>query len=129
MRSISKTNQSIVVSARSNDFLRLKYSLAHIKHTYKMLTMYIYNFFSMFSVRSSLIEATSEFLFNARTQEYSAVDCLDYGRSLLYLLHLLMSKEIQRLSVTLCCYYGCRDLGGFQLLNLVVKEFKGHMTY
>jgi len=64
------------------------------------------------AVRSSLIEATSEFLFNARTQEYSAVDCLDYGRSLLYLLHLLMSKEIQRLSVTLCCYYGCRDLDG-----------------
>ena len=67
-----------------------------------------------FSVRSSLIEATSEFLFNARTQEYSAAQDygLDYGRSLLYLLHLLMSKEITRLSVTLCCYYGCRDLDG-----------------
>ena len=69
------------------------------------LVLFIY-----FSVRSSLIEATSQFLFN-RTQEYS-VDCLDYGRSLLYLLHLLMSKEITRLSVSLCCYYGCRDLDG-----------------
>lgn len=45
----------------------------------------------------------------AKTQEYSSTD---YGRSLLYLLHLLLSKEISRLSVTLCCYYGCRDLEG-----------------
>ncbi len=62
------------------------------------------------AVRSSLIEETSKFLFS-KTQEYN-VDYLDYGRSLLYLLHLLFSKEITRLSVNLCCYYGCRDLEG-----------------
>ena len=33
-------------------------------------------------------------------------------RSVLYLLYLLLSKEIKRLKVILCCYYGCRDMEG-----------------
>lgn len=35
-----------------------------------------------------------------------------FCRSVLYLLYLLLSKEIKRLKVTLCCYYGCRDMEG-----------------
>ena len=62
-------------------------------------------------MRSTLIQETSDFLF-AKSQEHCTVDCFDYGRSILYLLHLLLSKEVKRLSVTLCCYYGCRDLEG-----------------
>ena len=37
---------------------------------------------------------------------------LDYGRSVLYLLHLLLNNDVKRLRVTLCCYYGCRDMDG-----------------
>lgn len=62
-------------------------------------------------MRTSLIHETSDFLF-AKSQEPNNIDCFDYGRSVLYLLHLLLSKEVKRLSVTLCCYYGCRDLEG-----------------
>jgi hypothetical protein len=39
----------------------------------------------------------------------SGVDC-DYGKSVLHLLYLLLSPDVMRLKVTLCCYYGCRDL-------------------
>ena len=39
----------------------------------------------------------------------SGVDC-DYGKSVLHLLYLLLSPDVKRLKVTLCCYYGCRDL-------------------
>ncbi|TRY72356.1 hypothetical protein TCAL_01007 [Tigriopus californicus] len=60
-------------------------------------------------VRSSLLEATSEFLLQKSL--LSGVDC-DYGRSILYLLYLLLSKEVKQLKVTLCCYYGCRDMEG-----------------
>ena len=35
-----------------------------------------------------------------------------FDRSLLYLVHLLLSKEVKRLKITLCCYYGCRDKEG-----------------
>ena len=35
-----------------------------------------------------------------------------FFRSVLYLLYLLLSKEIKRLKVILCCYYGCRDMEG-----------------
>ncbi len=66
------------------------------------------------AVRTSLLEETSVYLFT-KSQQLNAngnMDCFDYGRSVLYLLHLLLSKEIKRLSVTLCCYYGCRDLEG-----------------
>ena len=31
---------------------------------------------------------------------------------MLYLLYLLLSKEVKSLKVTLCCYYGCRDMEG-----------------
>ena len=34
------------------------------------------------------------------------------SRSVLYLLNLLLTKEIPRLKVILCCYYGCRDMEG-----------------
>ena len=60
-------------------------------------------------VRTSLLEETADFLFQ-KSLNLDA-DC-DYGRSILYLLHLLLSKEIKRLKVTLCCYYGCRDMEG-----------------
>lgn len=60
-------------------------------------------------VRTSLLEETGEFLFQKSLA--NGVDC-DYGRSVLYLLYLLLSKEIRRLKVTLCCYYGCRDMEG-----------------
>ena len=60
-------------------------------------------------VRTSLLQETGEFLFQKSL--VSGVDC-DYGRSVLYLLYLLLSKEVKTLKVTLCCYYGCRDLEG-----------------
>jgi hypothetical protein len=41
----------------------------------------------------------------------AGVDC-DYGRTILYLLYLLLCKEVKRLKVALCCYYGCRDMEG-----------------
>ena len=62
------------------------------------------------AVRTTLLKETAEFLLS-KSQE-QGFECFDYGRSILYLLHLLLSKEVKRLSVTLCCYYGCRDLEG-----------------
>ena len=41
----------------------------------------------------------------------AGVDC-DYGRTVLYLLYLMLCKEVKRLKVALCCYYGCRDMEG-----------------
>lgn len=64
------------------------------------------------AVRTSLLEETTDFLYAKSQPSSGGVDCFDYGRSVLYLLHLLLSKEIRRLKVTLCCYYGCRDLEG-----------------
>lgn len=60
-------------------------------------------------VRTSLLEETAEFLFQKSL--LAGVDC-DYGRSILYLLHLFLTKEVKRLKVTLCCYYGCTDMEG-----------------
>jgi len=59
------------------------------------------------SLRTTLLEETAAFLL----QKSSAVgvDC-DYGRSVLYLLYLLLTPDVKKLKVTLCCYYGCRDL-------------------
>ena len=57
-------------------------------------------------VRTSLLEETADFLTSNRSIER------DYGRSVLYLLNLLLSPEVRRLRVALCCYYGCRDMEG-----------------
>ncbi len=80
-------------------------------------------------VRTSLLEDTSELLLQKSSLGSGGVDC-DYGRSVLYLISLLLSKEVKRLKVrtyyfllnttghglyvqvTLCCYYGCRDMDG-----------------
>ena len=62
------------------------------------------------AVRTTLLQETADFLLS-KSQE-QGFECFDYGRSILYLLHLLLSKEVKRLAVTLCCYYGCRDLEG-----------------
>ena len=61
-------------------------------------------------VRASVLEETSELLLR-KSLGAAGVDC-DYGRSILYLISLLLSKEVKRLKVTLCCYYGCRDMDG-----------------
>ena len=61
-------------------------------------------------VRASVLEETSELLLQ-KSLGAAGVDC-DYGRSILYLISLLLSKEVKRLKVTLCCYYGCRDMDG-----------------
>ena len=58
-------------------------------------------------VRTSLLEDTARFLLVKSLA--SGVDC-DYGKSVLHLLYLLLSPDVKRLKVTLCCYYGCRDL-------------------
>lgn len=47
-------------------------------------------------VRTSLLEETGEFLYHKSS--LAGVDC-NYGRSLLYLLHLLLSSEVRRLKV------------------------------
>ena len=60
--------------------------------------------------RASVLEETSELLLQ-KSLGAAGVDC-DYGRSILYLISLLLSKEVKRLKVTLCCYYGCRDMDG-----------------
>ncbi len=60
-------------------------------------------------VRTSLLQETGALLFQKSL--LSGVDC-DYGRSVLYLLYLLLSQEVKSLKVTLCCYYGCRDMEG-----------------
>ena len=59
------------------------------------------------SVRTTLLEDTASFLLVKSLA--SGVDC-DYGKSVLHLLYLLLSHDVKRLKVTLCCYYGCRDL-------------------
>ena len=59
------------------------------------------------SVRTSLLEDTAHFLLQKSLA--AGVDC-DYGKSVLHLLYLLLSPDVRRLKVTLCCYYGCRDL-------------------
>jgi len=59
------------------------------------------------SVRTSLLEDTANFLLAKSLA--AGVDC-DYGKSVLHLLYLLLSPDVRRLKVTLCCYYGCRDL-------------------
>jgi len=59
------------------------------------------------SVRTSLLEDTASFLLAKSLA--TGVDC-DYGKSVLHLLYLLLSADVRRLKVTLCCYYGCRDL-------------------
>jgi len=59
------------------------------------------------SVRTSLLEDTANFLLVKSLA--AGVDC-DYGKSVLHLLYLLLSPDVRRLKVTLCCYYGCRDL-------------------
>jgi len=59
------------------------------------------------SVRTSLLEDTANFLLQKSLA--AGVDC-DYGKSVLHLLYLLLSPDVRRLKVTLCCYYGCRDL-------------------
>jgi len=59
------------------------------------------------SVRTSLLEDTANFLLAKSLA--AGVDC-DYGKSVLHLLYLLLSPDVKRLKVTLCCYYGCRDL-------------------
>ena len=61
------------------------------------------------SVRTSLLEDTATFLLAKSLA--AGVDC-DYGKSVLHLLYLLLSPDVKRLKVTLCCYYGCRDLDG-----------------
>jgi len=58
-------------------------------------------------VRTSLLEDTANFLLQKSLE--AGVDC-DYGKSVLHLLYLLLSHDVKRLKVTLCCYYGCRDL-------------------
>ena len=59
------------------------------------------------SVRTTLLEDTANFLLAKSLA--AGVDC-DYGKSVLHLLYLLLSPDVRRLKVTLCCYYGCRDL-------------------
>lgn len=61
------------------------------------------------SVRTSLLEDTANFLLEKSL--VTGVDC-DYGKSVLHLLYLLLSPEVRKLRVSLCCYYGCRDLEG-----------------
>jgi len=58
-------------------------------------------------VRTTLLEETANFLLAKSLA--AGVDC-DYGKSVLLLLYLLLSQDVKRLKVTLCCYYGCRDL-------------------
>ena len=56
-----------------------------------------------------MLEDTATFLLAKSLA--AGVDC-DYGKSVLHLLYLLLSPDVKRLKVTLCCYYGCRDLDG-----------------
>ena len=58
-------------------------------------------------MRTTLLEDTANFLLVKSLA--AGVDC-DYGKSVLHLLYLLLSPDVKRLKVTLCCYYGCRDL-------------------
>jgi len=59
------------------------------------------------SLRATLLEHTGAHLLEKSLA--AGVDC-DYGKSVLHLLYLLLSPDVRKLKVTLCCYYGCRDL-------------------
>jgi len=59
------------------------------------------------SLRATLLEETGAHLLEKSLA--AGVDC-DYGKSVLHLLYLLLSPDVRKLKVTLCCYYGCRDL-------------------
>lgn len=67
------------------------------------------------SVRTTLLEDTANFLLVKSLA--AGVDC-DYGKSVLHLLYLLLSPDVKRLKVTLCCYYGCRDLDRYVYMTL-----------
>ena len=56
-------------------------------------------------MRSSLLMDTADYILRR-----SLVCGSDYGKAILFLLYLLLSKEVKKLRITLCCYYGCRDM-------------------
>ncbi len=94
-----------VVSVGYGDAARCNHALSNVRQ--RLRPFFIEHLPAM--VRTTLLHDTGELLFHRA--QLAGVDC-DYGRSLLYLLYLLFTREVRSLKVTLCCYYGCRDMEG-----------------
>jgi hypothetical protein len=93
------------------------------------------------SVRATLIEDAANFLLRrspgsnaswggpsmSPSSAASPLDSpVDYGRSLLHLLHLLLSKEVRCLKIQLCCYGCCRDNDG---VLRCIKKYGGGLEW